>query len=293
MDWIPKTKLGQKVSQGIIGLDEIFITGRKIKEPEIVDKLIPNLQNEIIFIGGTPGKGGGIRRTPMRRTVRMHRSGRRYRLSSLAVIGNGDGYIGAGKSVGLEYRETIEKSILSAKLNIFPVKRGCGSWECTCGERHTIPVQVTGKSGSVRVKLWPAPKGIGLAVPDEAKKIFRLAGIKDIWSKRYGESRSRVNYAYAIIDALKKINLMKLDLDDKIRERESPIQEEQIEKAEEKTPIEENSAATEDPETAPPIETENLKEEKTEKRKLANKEGKTPLRKPVKEESKRKGSEEQ
>jgi len=211
MEWKPRTELGKMVAQGAITLDEIFTHGKKIKEAEIVDRLIPNLQSDIIFIGGSPGKGGGIKRTPTRRTTRMHRSGRRYRTSAMVVIGNGDGYFGIGKSVAVENRVAIAKATENAKLNIIPVKRGCGSWECVCGSGHTIPVQIEGKSGSVRVQLFPAPKGVGLCVNNEAKKMMRLAGIKDLWTKRYGESRSRSNYAMAVFDAFKRMNRLRLD----------------------------------------------------------------------------------
>ena len=210
-EWTPRTELGRLVAEGKITLDEIFATGRKIKEPQIVDRLIPGLQSDIIFIGGSPGKGGGIKRTPTRRTTRMHRSGRRYRVSAMVVIGNGNGYFGIGKAVAIENRVAIEKATLNAKLNIMPVKRGCGSWGCACGTDHSVPVQVEGKAGSVRVQLIPAPKGVGLCVNNEAKKIMRLAGVRDIWTKCFGESKSRNNYALALADAFKRVNRMRLD----------------------------------------------------------------------------------
>ena len=211
MEWIPRTDLGKQVAEGKMSLDDIFALGKKIKEPQIVDKLIPNMHSEIIFIGGAPGKGGGIKRTPTRRTTRMHRSGRRYRISAMVAIGNGNGYFGIGKAVAMENRVAIEKATINAKLNIMPVKRGCGSWECSCGGNHTIPVQVEGKSGSVRVQLIPAPKGVGLCVNNEAKKVMRLAGVNDIWSKCFGESKTRNNYALALVDAFRKMNRMRLD----------------------------------------------------------------------------------
>src|SRR3989344_3508888 len=103
-NWKPKTELGKLVLDGKVAtLDEVFASGRKIKEPQIVDKLLPNLQSDIIFIGGTPGKGGGIRRTSTRRTVRMHRSGRRFRISALVVVGS-PGYLGVGKAASNELR---------------------------------------------------------------------------------------------------------------------------------------------------------------------------------------------
>ncbi|MBI3190417.1 30S ribosomal protein S5 [archaeon] len=210
-EWIPRTELGKLAAKGEITLDGIFTQGKKIKEAGIIDTLIPNLQTDIIFIGGSPGKGGGIMRTPTRRTARMHRSGRRYRTQAMVIAGNGDGYIGIGMSESVENRKAIEKATEAAKLNIMPVRRGCGSWECACGEPHTIPYEVEGKAGSVRVKLIPAPKGIGLCINDEAKKVMRIAGIKDIWSKCYGSSKTRNNYALALFDAFRKINKMRTE----------------------------------------------------------------------------------
>lgn len=231
-EWIPRTELGKLVAEGKITLDDIFILGKKIKEPQIVDRLIPGLQSEIIFIGGSPGKGGGIKRTPTRRTTRMHRSGRRYRISAMVVVGNGNGYFGIGKAVAMENRVAIEKATLNAKLNIMPVKRGCGSWECDCGANHSIPVQVEGKSGSVRVRLIPAPKGVGLCVNNEAKKIIRLAGINDVWSNCFGESKSRNNYALALMDAFKKMNRMRLDSRPPAKEAEEGYDEIEAETSE-------------------------------------------------------------
>jgi small subunit ribosomal protein S5 len=218
--WKPRTELGKAVAEGLITLDEIFKQGKKIKEPEIVDKLIPNLQNDVIFIGGSPGKGGGIKRTPTRRTARMHRSGRRYRVEAMVAVGNGDGYLGIGYGEAVEHRAAIDKATEAAKLNLIPVKRSCGSWECTCGEPHTVPFEVEGKSGSVRVRLIPAPKGIGLCISDEAKKILRLAGVKDVWSKCFGESKTRNNYALAIYDAFKRINAIRTEPKERAEEAE-------------------------------------------------------------------------
>ncbi|MBI2579170.1 MAG: 30S ribosomal protein S5 [Candidatus Aenigmarchaeota archaeon] len=210
-NWKPKTELGKRVMEGsVASIDMIFSSGKKIKESEIVDRLLPNMQSEVILIGGSPGKGGGIKRTPTRRTARMHRSGRRFRISAMVVIGNGDGYIGVGKAQALEHRDAIEKATHEAKLNVIPVKRGCGSWECACGTSHSIPAEARGKSGSVTVVLKPAPRGLGLAAADEGKKVLQLAGIRDIWSKSYGNTRARINYVLAILSAFKKLNAMKV-----------------------------------------------------------------------------------
>jgi small subunit ribosomal protein S5 len=204
--WVPKTSLGKDVMEGKIKtIEEIMACGRKIMESEIVDKLLPGLKNELILIGGRTGKGGGIERIPIRITAKMHQSGRRFRVSSFVVVGNEDGVVGIGRGSSIESRTAINKSLKKAKLNIIKIRRGCGSWECGCGKEHTIPFKTTGKSGSVRVELIPAPKGVGLVANEEAKKIFRLAGIKDIWMKSLGNTSNRINFIYAIFDAMKKL----------------------------------------------------------------------------------------
>jgi len=204
--WIPKTSLGKDVMEGkIINIDEIFESGKKIMEPEIVDKLLPNLKSELILIGGRTGKGGGMERIPIRITAKMHSSGRRFRISSFIVVGNEDGLVGVGKGSSIETRTAMDKALRKAKLNIIKIKRGCGSWECGCGTEHSIPYKTEGKSGSVRVELSPAPKGVGLVASDEVKKIFKLAGIKDIWMESRGRTANRINFIYAIFDALKKL----------------------------------------------------------------------------------------
>jgi small subunit ribosomal protein S5 len=208
-EWVPKTKLGKDVLEGKIkSIDEIFEAGTKIKEPEIVDKLL-NLKTDIIWIGGSPGKGGGIKRTPTRRTARMHRSGRRYKISALVVVGNEDGYVGVGKSSGTTHQIAIEKATQKAKLNIIPVMRGCGSWKCRCREPHSIIRKTEGKEGSVKVILLPAPRGAGIVASDELKKLFRLAGINDIWTRSFGKTKTRMNHVLAAFNALKNLNSSK------------------------------------------------------------------------------------
>jgi small subunit ribosomal protein S5 len=215
-NWKPKTELGKKVLAGeVTDITKVFSEGLKIAEPVIIDVLIPNLEKEIILIGGSTGKGGGIKRTPFKRTARMHKSGRRYRISVMTVIGNKNGYVGTGLASGPpgKHQEIIEKSLNKAKLSLIPIRRGCGSWECMCGTNHSIPFAVEGKSGSVKIKLLPAPKGVGLAVSDEVKKILRLAGISDIWSKSKGNTQMRINLIRAIFDALKKLDAYKVKQD--------------------------------------------------------------------------------
>lgn len=190
MDWVPKTRLGRLVEKGeITTMAEALRTRLPLREPEIVDILLPDLEDEVIDVN---------------MAQRMTDSGRRVRFGITTVVGNCDGYVGLGRARGKEVGPSIRKAIDNAKLNIIEIKRGCGSWECGCGTPHTFPFIVVGKRGSVRVTFKPAPRGIALSVGDVAKPILRLAGIKDAWGFTRGHTKTTINSALAVFDALKK-----------------------------------------------------------------------------------------
>jgi len=211
--WLPKTKLGQRVLKGEYAtIDDVLRSGELILEGGIVNHLVPDLREEIIYIGGSPGKGGGIKRTATKRTARMHKSGRRFKLTALIVVGNENGIIGIGKASSREHRIAIEKATEQAKINVIRVRRGCGSWECGCGGEHSIPFKSEGKYGSIYVKLLPAPKGVGSVANNTVKTMLGLAGIRDIWVKTRGQTSTRQNLVYAVFDALKNLNRTKGEL---------------------------------------------------------------------------------
>jgi small subunit ribosomal protein S5 len=213
VEWIPRTRLGNDVLAGKFKtLEEVLEKGELILEPEIIDAMIPEIMQEVIYIGGSPGKGGGIRRTATKMTARMHKSGRRFKLSALAVVGNGDGIVGIGRAISNEHRTALEKAVKNAKLSVIRVRRGCGSWECGCGGHHSVPFKVSGRSGSVIVEILPAPKGVGMVASEEVKKVLRLSGIKDAWVKTSGKTSTRANLILAFFDALKNLNSGKGDM---------------------------------------------------------------------------------
>jgi len=210
--WQPKTKLGKLVLEGKIkSLDEILENGYRIKEPEIVDYLEPNLKIELVLIGKGGTKGGAKKRIAVKRSVKVTASGRRVRYSVMVIVGNENGIVGIGRGKAKDGRSAYLKAIRNAKLNLIKVIRGCGSWECGCNEPHSIPWKTYGKSGSVKVILMPAPKGTGLVIDDESKKLFRLAGIKDVWSKTFGRTKQHMNLIQAMFDALRNIPKCKKD----------------------------------------------------------------------------------
>jgi len=205
-NWKPKTKLGVLVKSGKIkDIDEAL--KHKILEQYIIDSLL-TLKSDILNIGQAKGKFGGGKRRAWRQTQKKTKEGNVPTFACMAVVGNGKGYIGLGSGKAKETLPARSKAIRNAKLNIQKIKRGCASFDCVCGEPHTVPFIVEGKSGSCKVKLMPAAQGTGLVVGDELKKILKLAGIKDVYSVTNGKIRTTFNLAKACINALEKTNLM-------------------------------------------------------------------------------------
>jgi len=204
--WEPKTQLGKDVKNGKIkNIDEIIDGNKKILEEQIVDHLI-DVKTDLISIGQAKGKFGGGKRRTWRQTQRKTQEGNKLTFSAMAVVGDENGHIGFGVGKATETLPARDKAIRKAKLNLIKVQRACSSFDCSCNEPHSIPFKIEGKSGSVSLSLTPAPQGTGLVVAGELKKVLKLAGIKDVYSKSFGKQRTSFNLVKACIDALKKTN---------------------------------------------------------------------------------------
>jgi small subunit ribosomal protein S5 len=212
--WIPKTAVGKKVRAGEIkNADEIFDAGKRILEYQIIDVLFPVMESDLLMIGQSKGKFGGGKRRAFRQTQKKTKEGNKPKFTTYAVIGNKDGYVGLGYGKAKETVPAREKAFRNAKLNVFKIRRGCGSWECDCKTPHSIPYAVHAKCGSVEVTLMPAPKGTGLCIEKECAKVLQLAGIKDVWSKIIGQSNTKINTIKACEDALKNLMGTRLNAD--------------------------------------------------------------------------------
>lgn len=209
--WKPKTELGRKVKSGeITSIGQALAFGKRIMEPEITETLIPNLGSEFILVGQAHGKFGGGKRRLVKQTQRKAREGNKPSFTTMAVVGNEDGYVGVGVGTAKETVVAKDKSVRKAKLNLIEVIRGCGSWQCGCGDPHSLPFETEGKCSSVSVKLMPAPRGTGLVVEKELAKLLRLAGYKDLRSKTSGQTRTKMNTVKACVKALEKVAGMRL-----------------------------------------------------------------------------------
>lgn len=198
-DWVPKTALGRKVKAGeITSIEEIFNSSAKILEPEIVDSLL-RLEEELIEVA---------------KTTRVVRAGRRFSFRATVMVGNRDGYIGIATAKATERFPAIGKATKKARLNIKKVFLGSGSWEeQPTRDKHSVPFKVVGKCGGVKVTLMPAPKGTGLAVGKNIKKVLEFAGVRNVWSKARGSSDTRLNFVLAAINALEQTSKMRASRD--------------------------------------------------------------------------------
>lgn len=210
--WTPRTEMGKKVKAGEIDSIDYFLSkGIKVMESEIVDVLMPGLTTELLLVGQSKGKFGGGQRRVFRQTQKKTREGNKPRFGTFAVIGNEDGYVGIGYGKSKETVPAREKALRNAKINIIKIARGNGSWQDISKEANSIPFTVEGKCGSVRIKLMPAPRGTGLCVEKECKKMLKMAGINDVWSKTYGQTKTKLNMVKACFEALKNLRKMKVN----------------------------------------------------------------------------------
>ena len=190
--WSPKTRLGVLVSTGkITSLEEIFESGQKIKEPEIVKLLSPDMKTNVVSVGIVQ---------------KQTDAGEVTKFAAVVAVGNESGWFGVGRGKAVQMRAAIDKATNDAFLNLIPVKLGCGSWECRCGRNHSVPFRISGKGGSVRVEIIPGPRGLGLVAGETVRNLLTLAGVKDAWTRTYGSTSTMSSIANSVYDALKRIH---------------------------------------------------------------------------------------
>jgi len=171
----------------IKNVEEIFLFSLPIKEYQIVDHLLPGIKDEVMKI------------MPVQKQTS---AGQRTRFKCYVAVGDGNGHIGLGVKAAKEVATAIRGAIINAKMNLVPVRRGY--WGLNSGLPHTVPCKVSGKCGSCRVRLIPAPRGSGIVASLIPKKLLNMAGIEDVYSSSSGHTRTRGNLAMAVYHALAK-----------------------------------------------------------------------------------------
>ena len=188
--WVPKTILGKKVdSDEITTMEEIYEKGYRIQEAGIIKKLLPDLKTEVIDVG---------------LIQKMTPNGQSTRFKALVAAGNENGWLGIGLGKSKQMRIAIEKANNAAFLNVSPVKLGCGSWECRCEQKHSVPFKVKGKGGSVTIEILPGPRGLGLVAGGKIRNLLRLAGLKDAWTSTYGSTATMNSTSKALLQCLRQ-----------------------------------------------------------------------------------------
>ncbi len=128
------------------------------------------------------------------RVTRVVKGGRRLRFRATVAIGNKKGKVGVGIGKSTEVTGAIQKAISQAKKTMVTVPM----------VETTIPHKVKVKYKSARLLLMPACPGTGIIAGGPLRKIFELAGIKDVLAKCLGNN-NRVTNSQATIVALNEL----------------------------------------------------------------------------------------
>ncbi len=141
---------------------------------------VPELQERVVYIN---------------RVSKVVKGGRRFALTALVVVGDGNGRVGVGMGKSQEVPIAIKKRVEDAKKNMFSVPLTA---------EKTLPHEIIGEYGAGRVLIKPATPGTGVIAGGSARAVMERAGVTDFGSKSLGTDNV-MNVVKATAEGLKNM----------------------------------------------------------------------------------------
>lgn len=138
-----------------------------------------NLKDKVVFIN---------------RVAKVVKGGKRFSFCALVVVGDGHGWVGAGKGKAAEVPMAIAKGVEQAKKHLVRISLKEG----------TIPHEVHGLFGAEHVLLKPASNGTGIIAGGAVRAVVELVGARNIIAKTLGRGNP-FNTVRATLDGLLRL----------------------------------------------------------------------------------------